>query len=293
MKGIILAGGQGSRLYPMTKTISKQLLPIYDKPMIYYPLSLLMLLGIQEILLITTKEHLESFNSLLGDGKNLGLQIEYAIQDQPRGLAEAFLIGEDFIGDSPVCLILGDNLFYGQDFLKSISTKIQSLKGDRIFGYQVKSPKEFGIVEFDTNMNVLSIEEKPKAPKSNYAVPGLYFYDNSVIQKARRVKPSERNELEITSINEMYLSEGTLKVQLLGRGTTWLDTGTPEALLGAAQFVEVMQKRQGLYIASLEEIAWRKGFISLEQLSRLGEKLKNTEYGMYLLEIVAKEKRKN
>jgi glucose-1-phosphate thymidylyltransferase len=232
------------------------------------------------------------FRSLFDDGKKLGLDIEYAIQNQPRGLAEAFLIGEDFIGDSPVCLILGDNLFYGQDFLKSISTKIQSLNGALIFGYQVKSPREFGIVEFDSNMNVISIEEKPNEPKSSYAVPGLYFYDNSVIAKAKRVKPSERNELEITSINQKYLSEGTLKVQLLGRGTTWLDTGTPEALLGAAQFVEVMQKRQGLYIASLEEIAWRKGFISLEQLSRLGENLKNTEYGMYLLEIVEKEKRK-
>jgi glucose-1-phosphate thymidylyltransferase len=293
MKAIILAVGYGTSLYPMTKTLSKQLLPVYDKPMIYYPLSLLMLLGIKDILLISTSQDVGSFESLLGRGDHLGIQIQYAVQEKPRGLAEAFLIGEEFIGDSGVCLILGDNLFYGQDLHKTIQPKLQTLNGALVFGYQVRTPSDFGIVEFDENMNVLSIEEKPIYPKSNYAVPGLYFYDNTVIEKAKRVQPSNRGELEITSVNQLYLKENLLKVVLLGRGTAWLDTGTPEALLGASQFVEVIQMRQGLYIACLEEIAWRRGFITIDQLESLGKALQGTEYGKYIIDIVQRERRKS
>lgn len=286
MKGIILAGGSGTRLYPITKSVSKQLLPIYDKPMIYYPLSVLMLAGIQEILVITTPEDNTAFESLLGDGSDFGLNLSYAIQDEPRGLADAFIIGEDFIGDDSVCLILGDNIFYGQDLTRTLNRAMSNEKGATIFGYPVKNPKAFGVVEFDNNNNVLSIEEKPEQPKSNYAVPGLYFYDNDVIEIAKNVEPSDRGEIEITSINNAYLESKELKVELLGRGMAWLDTGTPDGLLNAAQFVETVQERQGFYIACLEEIAWRRGFINTDKLIEQGEYLKKTAYGQYILSLI-------
>ena len=289
MKGIILAGGKGTRLYPITKVISKQLLPIYDKPLIYYPLSVLLLSGIKDILIISSPEDISLYQRLLGDGNNIGVSISYKVQEEPRGLAEAFLIGESFIGNDNVCLCLGDNVFYGQDLtdiMKTAIRKIEQKSGAVIFGYLVKNPQSFGVVEFDSNGKVLSLEEKPINPKSDYAVPGLYFYDNTVIEKAKRVLPSERGELEITSINDMYLKDGSLNVQLMGRGMAWLDTGTPEGILKASQFVESIQTRQGFYISCIEEIAWRRGFISDYQLKRLGEEMKMTDYGKYLLSLL-------
>lgn len=296
MKGIILAGGTGSRLYPSTISVSKQLIPIYDKPMIYYPLSVLLMAGIKDILLITNTECVEQYKKLLGDGSQIGINIEYKAQEKPRGIAEAFILGEDFIGDDEVCLILGDNIFYGQGFQDCIDMAIAKKGKARIFGYPVTNPKSFGVVEFDENNKVLSIEEKPENPKSNYAVPGLYFYDSSVVEKAKKVKPSDRGELEISTINSMYLEEGNLDVVLLGRGLAWLDTGTPRGLLQASDFVSIVQERQGLYIACIEEIAWRNGWISDEQLRSLGENLKKTDYGKYLLNLLAfgdKKRRKN
>ena len=296
MKGIILAGGTGSRLYPSTISVSKQLIPIYDKPMIYYPLSVLLMAGIKDILLITNTECVEQYKKLLGDGSKIGINIEYKAQEKPRGIAEAFTLGEDFIGDDEVCLILGDNIFYGQGFQDCIDMAIAKKGKARIFGYPVTNPKSFGVVEFDENNKVLSIEEKPENPKSNYAVPGLYFYDSSVVEKAKTVKPSDRGELEISTINSMYLEEGNLDVVLLGRGLAWLDTGTPRGLLQASDFVSIVQERQGLYIACIEEIAWRNGWINDEQLRSLGENLKKTDYGKYLLNLLAfgdKKRRKN
>ena len=296
MKGIILAGGTGSRLYPSTISVSKQLIPIYDKPMIYYPLSVLLMAGIKDILLITNTECVEQYKKLLGDGSKVGINIEYKAQEKPRGIAEAFILGEDFIGDDEVCLILGDNIFYGQGFQDCIDMAIAKKGKARIFGYPVTNPKSFGVVEFDENNKVLSIEEKPENPKSNYAVPGLYFYDSSVVEKAKKVKPSDRGELEISTINSMYLEEGNLDVVLLGRGLAWLDTGTPRGLLQASDFVSIVQERQGLYIACIEEIAWRNGWINDEQLRSLGENLKKTDYGKYLLNLLAfgdKKRRKN
>ena len=290
MKGIILAGGQGTRLYPMTKAVSKQLLPIYDKPLIYYPLSMLLLGGIREILIISTPEDISDYEMLLGDGSQIGISITYAVQEKPRGLADAFIIGEEFIGNDSVCLVLGDNVFYGQDMTKYIRCAIDGLEGATIFGYPVKDPKSFGVVEFDNDFRVVSIEEKPEHPKSEYAVPGLYFYDNRVVEIAKNVKPSARGEIEITAINNEYLAMGELKVQLLGRGIAWLDTGTPDGMLKAAQFVEVVQDRQGFYISCIEEIAWRRGFISSEQLRNLGDELKMTDYGQYLLSLVKEDK---
>ncbi len=285
MRGIILAGGRGTRLYPLTIAVSKQLLPVYDKPLIYYPLSILMLAGIKEVLIISTNEAIDQYNSLLGDGSSFGISISYAIQEQPRGLAEAFIIGEEFIGDDDVCLILGDNVFHGQNFTYTLAEAAKHNVGATIFGYSVKNPKEFGVVEFDKNHNVLSIEEKPAHPKSSYAVPGLYFYDNSVVEIAKSVKPSERGELEITSVNNEYLRRKKLKVIPIGRGTVWLDTGSPDGLMQAATYVEVMQSSQGLYIACLEEIAWRSGFISTKQLEEKGRSLAQTDYGQYLLNL--------
>ena len=283
MKGIILAGGRGTRLYPMTKAVSKQLLPLYDKPMVYYPLSVLMLAGIREVLIISTPEDIGAYQSLLGDGGRIGMSFTYKVQDQPRGLADAFIIGEEFIGDDSVCLILGDNVFYGQDLTRTLQKTVQTLNGATIFGYPVKNPQAFGVVEFDRDGKVLSIEEKPQTPKSNFAVPGLYFYDNRVVEIAKGVKPSARGELEITAVNNVYLEMGVLNVKLLGRGMAWLDTGTPKGMLQAAQFVEAVQDRQGFYISCIEEIAYRRGFITAEQLRSLGEELKMTEYGEYLL----------
>lgn len=285
MKGIILAGGRGSRLYPMTKAVSKQLLPIYDKPMIYYPLSVLMLARIRDILIISTPEDLPNYERLLGDGSSLGISITYKVQDTPRGLADAFLLGAEFIGTDSVCLILGDNVFYGQDMSRILWKAMETKTGATIFGYPVKDPKAFGVVEFDKNGKVLSIEEKPQNPKSDYAVPGLYFYDNKVVEIAKNITPSTRGELEITAINNVYLERGELNVQLLGRGMAWLDTGTPEGMLKASEFVEAVQDRQGFYISCIEEIAWRRGFISKEQLRDIGESLKMTEYGQYILSL--------
>jgi len=288
MKGIILAGGKGTRLYPMTKVVSKQLLPIYDKPLIYYPLSVLMLGGIRDILIISTPEDIENYRRLFKDGHKLGLNLHYKVQDKPRGLAEAFILGEEFIGQDDVCLILGDNVFYGQDLTKILRKVQDNIDGATIFGYPVKNPKEFGVVEFDENLKVISIEEKPENPKSDYAVPGLYFYDNEVINIAKSIKPSKRGELEITAINNEYLKRGKLHVQLLGRGMAWLDTGTPQGMLKAAEYIEAVQARQGFYISCIEEIAWRRKFINDEELRLLGEELKMTEYGQYLLSLIEK-----
>jgi glucose-1-phosphate thymidylyltransferase len=281
MKGIILAGGSGTRLYPITKSVSKQILPIYDKPMIYYPLSVLMLAGIREVLIISTPRDIGGFEELLGNGSQMGINIQYAIQEQPRGLAEAFIIGEEFIGNEKVALVLGDNIFYGYGFSERLQKAVEREEAT-IFGYHVSNPKEFGVVEFDENNNVISIEEKPQNPKSNYAVPGLYFYDNDVIEIAKNVKPSGRGEIEITAVNNEYLKRGKLKVELFGRGMAWLDTGTHRGLLDAANFVEAIQTRQGLYVACIEEIAYRKGYINAEQLEQLAEPLLKTEYGQYL-----------
>ncbi len=282
MKGIILAGGYGTRLYPMTKSISKQIIPIYDKPMVYYPLSILMLAGIRDIILISTPEHLELFRKLFGDGSHLGISISYLVQDVPRGIAHAFIVAEDFIKGHKVALILGDNVFYGQGFGKMLKRAASLEEGAIIFGYYVKNPEDYGVVEFDEHLNVLSIEEKPQKPRSNYAVPGLYFYDERVLDIAKGLKPSVRGELEITDVNKEYLKMGKLKVLLLGRGFAWLDTGTPDGLLEAANFVATVQKRQGLYIACIEEIAYRMGYISREQLLELAKPLEKTDYGKYL-----------
>ncbi len=284
MKGIILAGGSGTRLYPITKSTSKQSLPIYDKPMIYYPMSVLMLAGIKDILIISTPRDISTFEELFGNGSELGLNIQYAIQEQPNGLAEAFIIGEEFIGDDKVALVLGDNIFYGYGFSERLERAVEREEAT-IFGYHVVNPEVFGVVEFDKDFNVLSIEEKPKEPKSNYAVPGLYFYDNDVIEIAKNVKPSERGELEITSVNNEYLNRGKLKVELFGRGMAWLDTGTHKGLLDASNYVEAVQTRQGLYIACLEEIAYRNGYITKEQLLELAKPLMKTDYGKYLVKI--------
>lgn len=289
MKGIVLAGGSGTRLYPITKAISKQLLPLYDKPMIYYPISVLMLAGIKEILVISTPRDLPMYKELLGDGSDLGIKFEYAIQENPNGLAEAFIVGEEFIGKDNVALILGDNVFHGHRFTEILEKAAKIEEGAIVFGYYTNNPESFGVVEFDSEGNVLSLEEKPENPKSNYIVPGLYFYDNNVIEIAKNVKPSDRGELEITSVNEEYLNKGLLKVELLGRGMAWLDTGTHDGLLEAANFVETVQKRQSLYIACLEEIAYLKGYITREKVLKLAESLKKTDYGQYLLKLVDRE----
>lgn len=289
MKGIILAGGAGTRLYPSTLAVSKQILTVYDKPMIYYPMSTLMLAKIKDVLIISTPRDLPCYEELFGDGSQLGMHIEYAVQDKPRGLADAFIIGEKFIGDDSVCLVLGDNIFYGYGFSERLARASARKSGATIFGYHVSNPTAFGVVEYDKDWNVLSIEEKPEHPKSNYAVPGLYFYDNEVIEIAKNVKPSARGEIEITSINNEYLKRGTLKVELFGRGMAWLDTGTHRAMLDAANFIEAVQTRQGLYVACLEEIAYNNGFINKEQLLSQADKLKTTEYGQYLYKLAGKE----
>ena len=286
MKGIILAGGSGTRLYPVTKAMSKQMVPIYDKPMIYYPMSVLMLAGIMEILIISTPRDIVNFKELFRDGSDLGLNIEYAIQENPNGLAEAFIIGEEFIGDDSVAMILGDNIFYGQSFSKTLKRASELEKGAYVFGYYVQNPTAFGVVEFDEEGKVISLEEKPEKPKSKYAVPGLYFYDNSVVEKAKQLKPSPRGELEITDLNKLYMEEGTLKVQLLGRGMAWLDTGTHSSMLQASNFVEAVQNTQGTYIACLEEIAYRQGWISADKVIELAQPLLKTGYGKYLVDIV-------
>ncbi len=285
MKGIILAGGSGTRLYPLTKAISKQIMPVYDKPMIYYPLSILMLADIREILIISTPRDLPIFKELLGTGEQLGLTLSYAVQEAPRGLADAFIIGEEFIGKDSVALVLGDNIFYGQSFSKVLRTVASREKGATIFGYYVRDPREYGVVEFDEDGKALSIEEKPEHPKSNYAVPGLYFYDNDVVEIAKSVKPSARGEIEITAVNNEYLRRGTLRVETLGRGFAWLDTGSHDSLLDAADFISAFQKRQGLYISCIEEIAFKRGFISREQLLKLAEPLMKTDYGKYMVEV--------
>lgn len=285
MKGIVLAGGSGTRLYPLTKAISKQIMPVYDKPMIYYPLSTLMLAGIREVLIISTPRDIHVFEELLSDGSQLGMKFSYAVQEQPRGLADAFIIGADFIGDDSVALVLGDNIFYGQSFSKVLREVAARESGATIFGYYVRDPREYGVVEFDENGKALSIEEKPEYPKSNYAVPGLYFYDNDVVEIAKNVKPSARGEIEITSVNNAYLERGTLSVETLGRGFAWLDTGNHDMLLAAADFVSAFQKRQGLYISCIEEIAYKRGFIDRDQLIKLAQPLLKTDYGKYLMEI--------
>lgn len=285
MKGIILAGGKGTRLYPMTKVVSKQLLPIYDKPMIYYPLSVLLLAGISDILIISTPEDTPMYEKLLGDGSCIGIRLSYRVQETPGGLGDAFIIGESFIGDDNVCLILGDNVFYGQDMTAVLRRAMKNTRGATIFGYPVKDPRAFGVVEFDSAGRVLSIEEKPEKPRSSYAVPGLYFYDSRVVEIAKRMQPSPRGEIEITSINNAYLEMGELTVVELGRGMTWLDTGTPQGMLKAAVFVETLQERQGLYASCIEEIAWRRGFITAQQLREIGESLKMTDYGQYLINL--------
>ena len=291
MRGIVLAGGSGTRLYPLTKVTSKQLLPIYDKPLIYYPLSVLLLAGIREILVISTPEDTKNYERLLGDGSRIGVHIEYKIQDTPRGLADAFILGADFIGNDSVCLVLGDNVFYGKDFTIMLRSAMEQAEtsGAAIFGFPVKDPTAFGVVEFDDNNRVISIEEKPSEPKSNYAVPGLYFYNNEVVEIAKNVKPSARGEIEITSINNHYLEAGKLKVTLMGRGVSWLDTGTPKGMHKAGDFVKTVQEMQGFYISCIEEIAWRRGFITKEKLRELGEELKMTEYGQYLISLSEEE----
>ncbi len=292
MKGIILAGGSGTRLYPLTKAISKQIMPVYDKPMIYYPLSTLMLAGIREVLIISTPRDLPVFKELLEDGSQLGMDIQYAVQEAPNGLAEAFIIGEDFIGDDSVALVLGDNIFYGQSFsqtLRNAHDRVEKNGGATIFGYYVRDPREYGVVEFDENGKAISIEEKPENPKSNYAVPGLYFYDNDVVKIAKTIKPSARGELEITAVNNAYLDRGDLFVETLGRGFAWLDTGNHDMLLAAANFVSTIQKRQGMYVSCIEEIAFKRGFIDAEQLKKLAAPLMKSDYGKYLMEIAERK----